>query len=115
MLVARVHPEILAAQNLPGEVLEERISGRSGIAPFADLEQHLHRNGTRIVKFFLHLSKEEQRRRFLRGSMSQPRTGSSARPTWPSGRQWDDYTRGLRGLPERHEQQDRAVVRGAGR
>ncbi len=30
-----------------------------------DLEQHLHRNGTRIVKFFLHLSKEEQRKRFL--------------------------------------------------
>jgi polyphosphate kinase 2 (PPK2 family) len=30
-----------------------------------DLEKHLHRNGTRVVKFFLHLSKEEQRRRFL--------------------------------------------------
>ena len=30
-----------------------------------DLERHLHRNGTRIVKFFLHLSKEEQRKRFL--------------------------------------------------
>ena len=42
-----------------------RRSGSTGIARSSDLEQHLHANGTRIIKFFLHLSKEEQRKRFL--------------------------------------------------
>ena len=40
-------------------------SGRGAIARSVTLEAHLHRNGTRIIKFFLHLSKEEQRKRFL--------------------------------------------------
>ena len=65
VLIVRVHPEILRAQNLPdglrdrGDFWEARYRSING------LEQHLHRNGTRIVKFFLHVSKEEQRRRFL--------------------------------------------------
>jgi polyphosphate kinase 2 (PPK2 family) len=42
-----------------------KLFGRIDIAPFVDLERHLHRNGTRIVKIFLHLSPEEQRKRFL--------------------------------------------------
>jgi PPK2 family polyphosphate:nucleotide phosphotransferase len=64
VLIVRVHPEILDAQRLPKESLEGDIwSGR--YRSIVDLEEHLYRNGTRIVKFFLHLSKEEQRRRFL--------------------------------------------------
>ncbi len=62
VLIARVHPQILKAENLPdaGEnVWEERFRSING------LERHLHANGTRVVKFFLHLSKEEQRQRFL--------------------------------------------------
>jgi PPK2 family polyphosphate:nucleotide phosphotransferase len=62
VLIARVHPEILRAENLPDmgkHVWDQRFCSIAG------LERHLHDNGTRIVKFFLHLSKEEQRKRFL--------------------------------------------------
>jgi PPK2 family polyphosphate:nucleotide phosphotransferase len=64
VLIVRVHPEILKAQRLPEESFEGHIwSGR--YRSIVELEEHLHRNGTRIVKFFLHVSKEEQRKRFL--------------------------------------------------
>jgi PPK2 family polyphosphate:nucleotide phosphotransferase len=64
VLIVRVHPEILRAQRLPEESFEGHIwSGR--YRSIVELEEHLHRNGTRIVKFFLHVSKEEQRKRFL--------------------------------------------------
>ncbi len=62
VLIARVHPEILKAENLPHvgkDVWEERFRSING------LERHLHANGTRVIKFFLHMSKEEQRQRFL--------------------------------------------------
>ena len=62
VLIVRVHPEILAAENVPhpGKHVWHR-----RFRAITDLERHLHDNGTRIVKFFLHLSKEEQRKRFL--------------------------------------------------
>jgi PPK2 family polyphosphate:nucleotide phosphotransferase len=61
VLVARVHPDILKAENLPdGKHIWER-----RFRAIRDLEWHLTQNGTRIAKFFLHLSKEEQRKRFL--------------------------------------------------
>jgi PPK2 family polyphosphate:nucleotide phosphotransferase len=63
VLIVRVHPEILAAEGITGvdprEVWEQRFRSINA------LERHLHANGTRIVKFFLHLSKDEQRKRFL--------------------------------------------------
>ena len=65
VLVVRVHPEILRAQELPPESLNDKNFWEHRYRSINDLEKHLHRNGTRIVKFFLHLSKEEQRRRFL--------------------------------------------------
>ncbi len=64
VLIARVHPEILRGENLPGKLMDKRI-WRDRYRSIVDLERHLDRNGTRIVKFFLHLSKEEQRKRFL--------------------------------------------------
>ncbi len=65
VLIVRVHPEILHGQGLPDGLLEEQAIWRERYQSIIDLEAHLHRNGTRIVKFFLHLSKEEQRKRFL--------------------------------------------------
>lgn len=62
----KVHPEVLAAQGLPPEVSEDKSIWNERYRSIVDLENHLHRNGTRIVKFFLHLSKGEQRRRFLK-------------------------------------------------
>jgi PPK2 family polyphosphate:nucleotide phosphotransferase len=65
VLIARVHPEILRAQGLPAELMDEKRIWHERYRSIVDLERHLTRNGTRIVKFFLHLSKNEQRKRFL--------------------------------------------------
>jgi PPK2 family polyphosphate:nucleotide phosphotransferase len=65
VLITRVHPEILAAEELPQETLRSADFWRDRYRSILDLEAHLHRNGTRIVKFFLHISREEQRRRLL--------------------------------------------------
>jgi PPK2 family polyphosphate:nucleotide phosphotransferase len=65
VLVVRVHPEILRSQGLPDELLDEKSVWDERYRSIVNLEQHLHRNGTRIVKVFLHLSKDEQRKRFL--------------------------------------------------
>ena len=66
VLIVRVHPEILRGQGLPVELLDEESIWRVRYRSIVNLEDHLHRNGTRIIKFFLHLSKEEQRKRFLK-------------------------------------------------
>jgi PPK2 family polyphosphate:nucleotide phosphotransferase len=65
VLVVRVHPEILRAQGLSEELRDETSIWKERYRSIRNLEEHLHRNGTRIVKFFLHLSQEEQRKRFL--------------------------------------------------
>ena len=65
VLVVRVHPEILRAQRLPDDLLDQKTIWKERYRSIVDLEEHLHRNGTRIIKFFLHLSKDEQRKRFL--------------------------------------------------
>ena len=64
VLVVRVHPEILRSQGLRKSARRENI-WEERYRSIVDMEGHLHRNGTRIVKIFLHLSKEEQRKRFL--------------------------------------------------
>ena len=65
VLIVRVHPEILRAEKLPDDLLDPDSIWKQRFRSIAGLEDHLHRNGTRILKFFLHLSKEEQRKRFL--------------------------------------------------
>lgn len=65
VLIVRVHPEILRSQKLPDEYLDEKHLWQRRYQSICDLERHLHFNGTRVVKFFLHLSKDEQRRRFI--------------------------------------------------
>jgi len=65
VLVVRVHPEILRGQGLPDGLLNGKSIWKERYRSIVDLESHLYRNGTRIIKFFLHLSKGEQRKRFL--------------------------------------------------
>jgi len=65
VLIVRVHPEFLDNQKLPHELPDARTIWIDRYRSIVDLEEHLHRNGTRIIKFFLHLSKDEQRKRFL--------------------------------------------------
>lgn len=66
VLIVRVHPEILRSQALPEELLDEKTVWDQRYRSIVDFESHLHRNGTRVVKIFLHVSKDEQRRRFLK-------------------------------------------------
>jgi len=65
VLIVRVHPEILQAQNISDRLLNKATIWQERYRSIVDMESHLHRNGTRIIKFFLHLSEEEQRKRFL--------------------------------------------------
>jgi PPK2 family polyphosphate:nucleotide phosphotransferase len=65
VLIVRVHPEILRTEGVGNDALDEKTVWQSRFRSIVDLEKHLHRNGTRIVKFYLHLSKDEQRKRFL--------------------------------------------------
>ncbi|MGB6940917.1 MAG: ADP-polyphosphate phosphotransferase [Bryobacteraceae bacterium] len=66
VLIVRVHREILANEELPAELVDKKHFWRDRYRSIENLEEHLHRNGTRIIKFFLHLSKEEQKKRFLK-------------------------------------------------
>ena len=65
VLIVRVHPEILRGEGIPDESAGNKTVWKGRYRSIVDFEKHLHRNGTRVIKFFLHLSKEEQRKRFL--------------------------------------------------
>jgi PPK2 family polyphosphate:nucleotide phosphotransferase len=65
VLVVRVHPEILRSQGLSEELRDEKTIWKERYRSIVDLESHLYRNGTRTIKIFLHLSIDEQRKRFL--------------------------------------------------
>jgi PPK2 family polyphosphate:nucleotide phosphotransferase len=66
VLIVRVHREILSNEELPEELVDKKHFWRDRYRSIENLEDHLHRNGTHILKFFLHLSKGEQKKRFLK-------------------------------------------------
>lgn len=66
VLIVRVHPEILHAEHLPDHIEEDQSIWQKRFRSIRDLEKHLQDNGTKILKFFLHVSKEEQTERFLK-------------------------------------------------
>jgi PPK2 family polyphosphate:nucleotide phosphotransferase len=65
VLIVRVHPEILLSQGVSNGKLDQKAFWQERYRSIVDLENHLYRNGTRIIKFFLHLSEDEQRKRFI--------------------------------------------------
>jgi len=65
VLIVRVHPEILLSEGLPNSLADEKTTWDNRYRSIIGLEKHLHANGTRVIKFFLHLSKDEQKKRFL--------------------------------------------------
>lgn len=65
VLIARVHPEILRGEGIPDTPHGDKTVWHDRYRSITNLERHLHGNGTRIIKLFLHLSKDEQRKRFL--------------------------------------------------
>ena len=64
VLVVRVHPEILAAERLPEECLGDEVFD-DRLQDIASFERYLRRNGTRVLKIYLHVSRKEQKKRFL--------------------------------------------------
>ena len=91
VLVVRVHPEILLGQGLPEELLDEKSIWKERYRSIVDLEQHLHRNGTRIVKIFLHLSKDEQRKRFLERIDERDKNWKFSLADIHERKYWKDY------------------------
>lgn len=65
VLIVRVHPNLLDAEHIPTNGSDTKSLWAHRYESIKSLEAHLHRNGTKIIKFFLHISKEEQRKRFL--------------------------------------------------
>ncbi len=91
VLIARVHPEILQAENLPPELMSEKRIWRDRFRSINGLERHLTCNGTRIVKIFLHMSKEEQRKRFLERIDNPEKNWKFSTSDVEERRFWADY------------------------
>jgi PPK2 family polyphosphate:nucleotide phosphotransferase len=93
VLIVRVHPEILHAERLPDDALDEKTIWRERFRSIRHFEAHLHRNGTRIIKFFLHLSKKEQRKRFLARLEEPDKNWKFNRKDLEERKYWNDYTK----------------------
>jgi PPK2 family polyphosphate:nucleotide phosphotransferase len=91
VLIVRVHPQLLRAGGLPDELLDEKKIWRDRFRSIVDLERHLARNGTRIVKFFLHLSKEEQRKRFIKRIETPDKNWKFSSADIAERRYWKQY------------------------
>ena len=89
VLIVRVHREILRGERIPDG--PERSIWKSRYRSIVDFEKHLHRNGTRIVKFFLHLSKEEQRKRFLERIDQPDKNWKFGQTDLAERKLWDRY------------------------
>ncbi len=93
VLIVRVHPEILAGENLPPELSRGKDLWQERYQSIVNLETHLARNGTRVIKFFLHLSKSEQRQRFLKRLENRDKNWKFSLADMEERRFWKDYQR----------------------
>jgi PPK2 family polyphosphate:nucleotide phosphotransferase len=93
VLIVRVHPEILRAQKVPQRQLDGDGVWHKRYRSIADMEAHLERNGTRIAKFFLHVSKDEQRKRFLARIDEPEKNWKFSRQDVEERKVWKDYMR----------------------
>ncbi len=91
VLIVRVHPEILASEGVPGETDLKKMDWDKRFRSIVDFEKHLHRNGTRVLKFFLHLSKEEQRKRFLKRIDEPDKNWKFSQADMVERKYWDQY------------------------
>ena len=92
VLIVRVHPGILRAESVPGAD-DEKAFWDERYHSIRGLERHLDHNGTRILKFFLHLSKEEQRRRFLARIDDPEKNWKFSEADIQERGYWKDYTK----------------------
>ncbi len=91
VLIARVHPEILRNEGVPDPPAHDKTIWHERYRSIMDLERHLDRNGTQIIKFYLHLSKEEQRKRFLARIDEPTKNWKFSAADLQERGFWDDY------------------------
>ncbi|MCB8839888.1 ADP-polyphosphate phosphotransferase [Aurantimonas sp. VKM B-3413] len=91
VLIVRVHPEILLREGLSKVGPNNEAIWSERYRSITDLERHLSANGTRIVKFFLHLSKEEQRKRFIARIDEPQKNWKFSLADIEERRYWDSY------------------------
>jgi PPK2 family polyphosphate:nucleotide phosphotransferase len=91
VLIARVHPQILRAEQLPKNLLSTKDIWQERYHSIRELEKHLYLNGTRVIKFFLHLSKEEQRQRFLKRLEDPSKNWKISAADIEERKFWKDY------------------------
>jgi len=91
VLIARVHPAILRSEEVPDLRLGKAEVWKGRFESIRALEEHLSRNGTRVIKFFLHLSKEEQRKRLLERIDDPAKNWKFSQADVTERRFWDQY------------------------
>jgi len=89
-LVVRVHPELLVKQKLPSKLVTKHI-WEERFQDIRAVERYLHRNGIVVVKFFLHLSKEEQKRRFLERADTPEKNWKFSSADMAERKYWNEY------------------------
>jgi PPK2 family polyphosphate:nucleotide phosphotransferase len=90
VLVVRVHPQLLRHEKIPGALIGKNI-WEERFQDIRAFERHLARNGTLVLKFFLHVSKEEQRRRFLDRLEDPVKRWKFSMDDINERKRWDDY------------------------
>lgn len=90
VLVVRVHPELLQAEKLPEHCVHKKIFAER-CDDIARFERYLNRNGTRVLKFMLHVSKKEQKKRFLERLDRADKHWKFSAPDVKERGYWDDY------------------------
>ena len=91
VLVVRVHPEILKGSHLPAAIKNDKNIWKKRFEHIRDWEQHLSENGTHILKFFLNVSKEEQKERFLDRINEPEKNWKFSMGDVKERGRWDDY------------------------
>lgn len=90
VLVVRVHPKILGFQNLPDKI-DPQLIWKERYESIADMEKHLARNGTIILKFWLNVSKDEQKNRFISRIDTQEKQWKWSSADLKEREYWDEY------------------------
>jgi len=91
VLIVRVHPNILAGENLPDDITNQKDIWEHRYESIVEHEKHLRRNGTKVIKFFLHISREEQAKRFIDRIDKPKKQWKFSEGDIHEREYWDDY------------------------
>jgi len=114
VLIVRVHREILHSEGIPNAPHDDKAIWHDRHRSIANLERHLHVNGTRIVKFHPHLSKEEQRKRFLARIDEPEKNWKFSLADVAERKYWKHYMKAYEECPNATSTRDGLVTLSAG-